>query len=477
MATRISTVLGVSPETLNGLGVFDGFIDVDSPLYVDPHLLHTSQHQEMRDGAAALDQHWRDTITVLEGIFEHGDVFWRTAVKRFTYPENIHFGLGYAMGSRHGAAVGKDKAERLVETARQIVNRGVKVPRVFELVGLFEDGVGPDLISDITIHVTQKHFYRFTERICQNLGTQTKPYTIEGREYQLPDNPSSGEYIVLLPMDVLAELPVALRWDEFDLVCLHNESLRKKVNLLIGENWKRATADNAKSKLREVVLTNPEVLKDLVAQYQAKAGSPYNFFQDLFGETLWLEAGVQMATEHPLELQATAPLTAADVLPIVRRICEQFRRVVEDCGAWRNFWTEDGRLRHERFPQNLFFVVADSYCRANNLDLSPEPNSGRGPVDFKLSSGYSARVLVEVKWSNNRGLLHGFETQLLEYQKAEVTETAIYLVIQVTPTTAAVERLQAARTDAIRNGGRTPEIVVVDGRAKASASHFEPGEG
>ena len=37
--------------------------------------------------------------------------------------------------------------------------------------------------------------------------------------------------------------------------------------------------------------------------------------------------------------------------------------------------------------QAIFFGVADSYCDANNIDLTKEGNNGRGPVDFKLSRG------------------------------------------------------------------------------------------
>lgn len=60
-----------------------------------------------------------------------------------------------------------------------------------------------------------------------------------------------------------------------------------------------------------------------------------------------------------------------------------------------------GKSKHESAAQLLFYGVADSYCAANNIDLSPESNAGRGPVDFKLSRGSTDKVIVEVKLTSN----------------------------------------------------------------------------
>ena len=47
------------------------------------------------------------------------------------------------------------------------------------------------------------------------------------------------------------------------------------------------------------------------------------------------------------------------------------------------------KLRHESSAQLLFFSVAQIYCLANNIDVSPETDSGNGSVDFKFSNGYN----------------------------------------------------------------------------------------
>ena len=73
--------------------------------------------------------------------------------------------------------------------------------------------------------------------------------------------------------------------------------------------------------------------------------------------------------------------------------------------------------------------MADSYCDANNIDLTKEGNNGRGPVDFKLSRGAKDKVIVETKLTSNAQLRHGIEIQVPIYMKQEKTKQAIYLII------------------------------------------------
>ncbi len=44
-----------------------------------------------------------------------------------------------------------------------------------------------------------------------------------------------------------------------------------------------------------------------------------------------------------------------------------------------------------------FLVLLMHIVNQNDIDLSREPNSGRGAVDFKLSRGATIKVLVENK--------------------------------------------------------------------------------
>lgn len=43
MPKRISEIFGISEDDLKKEGVFNGFIDLDSKFYVDPHLLENTK--------------------------------------------------------------------------------------------------------------------------------------------------------------------------------------------------------------------------------------------------------------------------------------------------------------------------------------------------------------------------------------------------------------------------------------------------
>jgi hypothetical protein len=113
--------------------------------------------------------------------------------------------------------------------------------------------------------------------------------------------------------------------------------------------------------------------------------------------------------------------------------------------------------------------VAYSYCKANNLDVTPEADAGNGPVDFKFSSGFNTRVLVEIKLSTN-SLLHGYEKQLEIYKKADDTDHGIYLVVDVGGIGQKYAEVQRSRLAAIERGETTSKIFLVDGNRRASAS-------
>ncbi|KKK56045.1 hypothetical protein LCGC14_3068480, partial [marine sediment metagenome] len=119
------------------------------------------------------------------------------------------------------------------------------------------------------------------------------------------------------------------------------------------------------------------------------------------------------------------------MLEVVNKILSQFQELIENKGLWKELWDESGKPRKEKAAQRLLFSVAYSYCKANNLDLSPEADSGNGPVDFKLSQGSDSKVVIEIKLSTNGSLVHGFEKQLEIYKRADDTDLGIFLIIDV----------------------------------------------
>lgn len=131
----------------------------------------------------------------------------------------------------------------------------------------------------------------------------------------------------------------------------------------------------------------------------------------------------KLSSELSIDKEALKSVNTSSEFEIVNNICINFKSFIENNGGWRIC-----KDRDEKIVQAVFYCMADSYCQANNLDLSPEVNSGRGQVDFKISYGNSRKVLVEIKLTSNTKLKHGIKTQLPIYLKQEKTNVGIYLI-------------------------------------------------
>jgi len=173
-----------------------------------------------------------------------------------------------------------------------------------------------------------------------------------------------------------------------------------------------------------------------------------------------------------LALAISDPKDQESLKQVVRRICGHFKTLIESNGLVKLLYDKQQILKPERAAQLLFFGIADAYCKANNLDLSPESNSGRGPVDFKISQGYQLRLNVEVKYSSNVKLVSGFEKQLPTYDAAEHSFHSVYLVLRTTPSERSIKRVQTLRNNALTSGQRSPDVIIVDARIQASASRL-----
>lgn len=470
-ARRVSDVLGVSTSTLETLGVFNGFVDLDSSFYIDPHLLDSSTAPEFSTARACFEKHFGQVFKLLSFAEDEKDPLWKQAVARLTFQEIPNTGLGVASRSKEGSGIGPGLAAELTALAKRIAEAGFKDPEIFELVGLLQDKIGPDRISDMTAAIVLPNILDYSARIAKALKATCTTFDSAGKTYDVPLDALSTKALFLVPADVLRHIPVAMSWDEVDIVAAHNAALRQKVNGIIGETWKKATTKVKKKTLRDTVLEHPELLEELIELYQAKASGAYDFVKDPEALIVWQQHSAQLAATYPLPLTKGAP-TFAHAKSVVTAICWRFRELVEQNRMTRLLHDDDGTPRSEKISQLAFYMLADSYCRANDLDLSPEVDAGAGPVDFKFSSGSSVKVLVEIKLSSNTKLRHSFEKQLPAYAKAESSQHNILLIVRTTASEKSINQVLALAKKAKDTGKKVPQIVVIDGRLKPSASNL-----
>lgn len=471
-----STHFGVSREALTELGVLDPVLNVDTKLFVDPILLKQSGHGDFaKEAINLLHKHFGAVIKLLQAVKERDtrDVAWRTAKNMLSFPEFAETCLGYGDGSIRGSGFGKKHGAQLLDTAKQVVDLGIDDPDLFQLLPLIEEGVGPDLISDMTCHVIRPALARLTQWVVDELKIDHLEVDIAGERFRLPANPLLGEgrYVMLAPLDILRDLPVATCWSEVEDIASQNAQLRKETSALINEIFAAMTRSSRKEKRerRQIVLASVKNFEALLELLHESEFDSYDLAFDEKGKLAWREAQEKLAKEFPVDLQSKEPPSPKEAIRIVNQIIEHFRDVVENKGLWQLFWNPGKKPRNERNAQLIFFGMADAWCKANNLDVTPEAHTGTGPVDFKFAAGYNARILVEAKLTSNRKLTHGLSTQLLAYAKGEKPIHSVYLVIDVGGLTKNVETELFNRKKALLDEFSV-EVEFIDATPQASAS-------
>lgn len=199
-------------------------------------------------------------------------------------------------------------------------------------------------------------------------------------------------------------------------------------------------------------------------------GKPYDFVGDKLGEIIWRTLGERISQAHPLKIEKPKSNSEDEISDIVDNILEQFKFLIEKRDLWKDLYVSPKKVRLEQAAQRMFYSIAYSYCEANDLDISPEAYAGRGPVDFKFSSGFKKRILVEIKLSTNTQLVHGYEKQLKLYDEAEMPFKSYFLIINVGQLRNKLKSVRYIEDCRKAKGLRTPEIVVVDGIYRKSAS-------
>jgi hypothetical protein len=468
-----SDFFNIDLDKFESLGVFNPTLNVDTKLFIDPLLLENSAIKLIRANANnRLTAYFEDIISLLKATSSVGDLPWRAADKLMDFHEIPGTCLGYGAATIRGSAFGKKLRWKLLNTAKQIVGLGIEDPKLFILLPLLENDVGPDRISDMVTKIILPELAEYTLLIAQRFSIPTEQYVFFGQTYSLPRNSleqRNNTPIILIPKDILSKLPLASDWSEVADAASKNSTIRTQVNLHIGHIW-QAKHRKDKEKLKQNVLSSPQAFETLLRAVQCQKIPSYDFNSDPEGLLIWRQLLKTISSDHPLKIQQKGKIDIDSAADIVKEINDQFEFLIDKRGLSKLLWRDKRNPHHERVSQMVYFAVADSYCKANNLDITPEADTGTGAVDFKYSRGYDSRVLVEIKLSTNPKVVAGYEKQLRAYAIAERTMRATYLVIDVGRMGNKDRDILNIMNDNRSKGKPTSDIVFIDGSLKVSAS-------
>jgi hypothetical protein len=455
-------------SALDTAKLLDPILNSDTKLFIDPLLLWKSQNAIIKEeGRTAVETCFENVIGLLDISAAEGDVAWKGAYNALNLDECPETSLGYGAAGTSGSSRPVSLRNGILRTAKEIITLGEKNPNMIPLMGLFEAGVGPDTLSDMTTNFLLPTLCRITEEFCATNGIQVQEFGSRYFARKLPANPyHSDAPVILVPRDLLRDLPLAADWSDVNRVVMEVREIRDAVNKMFG-NIAKATVSQKKAALRRVAFSSRSLLRKLIEAVSV-ASESYDEKADLDGYYQFR----RILTEDPAPFVGMLSNPQTKDAPTLERtvstIIARFKTMVEDNNMWELLW--NGTVpRHERASQLLFFAVANVMCAVNDVDISPETNSGGGPVDFKFSTGFSGRVLVELKLSKG-AVVHGYKTQLEIYKRAATTGAGVFVVMDIGGMGRKLRTIEKAKADAEARGERTSEIIVIDARRQRSAS-------
>lgn len=457
VAVLFSKEFSIAAEDLARVGVFDVLIDEDSHFFINIKRLQATDIPEFAGAYEKINEYFY-RIGVLLKSATPDDKLYRSALGKFNFPEVNGINLGFSSGS-HGAGFGDQLRNKIIRDAYEIIKSGSEQPEIFHLTSLFEENVGPDRLSDMVARLVYENIVAYTQRVYTEFGITPKRYP----KYLFSDgiviNPyKRGVKLLLLPVDILHELPIARCWDDIDRVCRENEAIRNEINDLVSSEWSKMASSQKKKYLRDWVFKNPERLKRVIDSYRKVNVEPYDVFSDIEYLVGFLKSTLALPEEQPTSFDAS------------KRILESYQEWVEYHRGALVLNNTDTRSA-EKTVQRTIHATALMFCKEHNWDINPEEDNGRGPVDFKISRG-NDKTVIEVKLSSNQQCVHGLTTQIEEYAIAEDTKSKIFVVVDTGNHSERVQSVLNKRNE-MEAGGKNPAcVVVIDAKPKKSASQY-----
>jgi hypothetical protein len=410
---------------------FDTILDVDTELFVDPFLVFKETDGFWADAHDLLIAHFNLAfLLVAQGNCDPKTLAYRKALRLLAFKEPRELCLGYTAQGTRGSGSGGKLGGLIAQGIAAAISRGLTNPSHFEELGILQERIGADRISDATCTILKPKLLSYTQVIAKRHEIKLDRHQLYAASFdaqrqrferpivEVPTNPETGGPLVFVPKRFLRDLPKLNKDDWWDFH--ENEELRDDLNYEVMGRVDKAT-------IVATARTHMDSVRRWADEREQEDADPYDFDRDQNGLVGWEPAAAQFTTANPLAIKP--PDDAVGFTAVIEAIIEQFRLFVEEQGGWWLLW--DGlKDKPERAPQLVFYGIARNYCRANNIVVDPETDLGRGPVDFKFSNGYIHRAHVEIKKLHNGKFWNGLDLQLPAYLSSDEVEKGWFLAVR-----------------------------------------------
>jgi len=296
----------VDKKAFSGTEALDIFLNLDTRYFIDPALLVSANVPEFSNAEYIVSEYFKDLKALILSCEREGDMFWRKADKMLAFKEYTNTCLGYSNKGTAGSAIGPKIRKSLLKNLKSILASGAEDIRIFELIGIFQEDVGADRISDLIVFILLDNILAYTDRVTRNLKVQNIfKYERNGKTYSLPFNKYNEKAVFLLPKSILTALPIAYAFCDISRVVFENEQIRASMNDLVDLGNKRGIS---KEHLLALIGRFPDLKQELIKLYLAYDPQQYNFEKDMQGDHFWYEFSKEIYDKYPLELKSKEKL-------------------------------------------------------------------------------------------------------------------------------------------------------------------------
>lgn len=471
---------GVNPTTLSQYGAFNVSLVADLPLFIDPFLLFNSRnrvYQQLHEDIITYARFLRDRVA-------EGDVGRGSLLAWFVFSEVKQNWLGYSFASNSGSGLGLGFAEALSENLatvfRDFGSEQITQGSHIEKLCLIGSGVGRDHISDFTTNLIKEFLLDYTQSFARNFlrsGQRRKVQVERARfnydtrtwqslEFELPWH--SGDYVLLTPRELLTRDKEWINRDDLvdeiqDVVStIPNEQLRAEINQYFLRRLGEGSSVKERQAAGIATIRRYPVCIEYFIRYKEERGDEARATSEIkvrYSEQVFVERGQTLSSAlKSTEFYYKTGDTYAEAHDRVAFL----KGVIENQDGWKLFYVDGRPVRREKDLQLLFRLT----WRGTDSDVNSEVNNGRGPVDYAVSRGRADKTIVEFKLASNPQLVHNLKHQVNIYEKASKAKRAIKVILFFT-------EKELARVEKILkdlNLSRNPDIVLIDGGEKVSAS-------
>ena len=460
----ISDFLELNDE-LDQLGVFDAVITTDSHFFINILRLKETSVPQFSTSYQKINEYFRNIMILLTASKEKGDRFYKQALRSFDFSGVNGINLGFSE-TGVDAGFGKRLAKNVISDAFDIVKTGSTQPEIFQLVGLFEENVAADRLSDMIATLIADDIREYTLWVNQELNINKDNYPELTFNDGIVINPYKGCDLLYLPIDILHELPIARDWTDLDRVISENNAIKEEINQAIGTEWSKMLAGQKKDYLLNQIFKVPAKCENVIDYYRKETVDKYDPLKDFNYLSSWSfklmkDSGVLDFLEH-------SDTTQKSSWEVTLKVLEIFKDFIENNKGWEILYLVPTN-KGEKVAQKLIQNGGTYCCEEHNVDMTFEANEGPGPVDMKISRGMD-KTIVEVKLSSNGEYLHGFTDQIEEYARAEKCTQRIYLYIKVGNHPGRDKTIQDKYDEEFSKGNNPPLLFVVDATQRTSAS-------